>query len=108
MPTFLVQHLTTYRYRNPVALGEHRLSLRPREGLDQRLLGFRLEVDPEPASLRWFEDALGNVVATLRFSRRCHELRVAATMRVEQPEPGPVSTPTGFGSTVPFSYSTLR
>ncbi len=31
MPTLTIRHVTTYRYRRPVAFGEHRMMLRPRE-----------------------------------------------------------------------------
>src|SRR5271168_1241347 len=56
MPTVSIRHRTSYRYRNPVAFGEHRLMLRPQEGFDQRLLAFELEVSPEPALLRHLHD----------------------------------------------------
>ena len=36
MPILTVRHITTYRYRQPVAFGEHRMMLRPRESYDQR------------------------------------------------------------------------
>jgi hypothetical protein len=29
MPSLTIRHLTTYRYRQPVAFGEHRMMLRP-------------------------------------------------------------------------------
>jgi Bacterial transglutaminase-like N-terminal region len=29
MPTLTIRHVTTYRYRRPVAFGEHRMMLRP-------------------------------------------------------------------------------
>jgi Bacterial transglutaminase-like N-terminal region len=30
MPSLTIRHVTTYRYRQPVAFGEHRMMLRPR------------------------------------------------------------------------------
>ena len=38
MPIVSIRHLTTYRYRNPVAFGGHRMMLRPLASYDQRLL----------------------------------------------------------------------
>ena len=38
MTIFSVRHRTTYRYKQPVAFGEHRMMFRPRESYDQRLL----------------------------------------------------------------------
>jgi hypothetical protein len=34
MPSLTIRHVTTYRYRQPVALGEHRMMLRPRDSHD--------------------------------------------------------------------------
>ena len=39
MPTLTIRHVTTYRYRRPVAFGEHRMMLRPRDPHDQRVIG---------------------------------------------------------------------
>jgi hypothetical protein len=36
--TLKIHHRTTYRYREPVSLGPHRLMLRPRESRDLRLI----------------------------------------------------------------------
>ena len=38
MPIFVIKHVTTYRYRQPVAFGEHRMMLRPRDDGDQIVL----------------------------------------------------------------------
>ena len=38
MITLKIHHRTTYRYREPVSLGPHRLMLRPRESRDLRLI----------------------------------------------------------------------
>ena len=37
MAVLVVRHLTKYRYRRPVRLGEHRMMFRPRDSFDQRL-----------------------------------------------------------------------
>jgi hypothetical protein len=37
MTILTVRHVTTYRYRRPVALGDHRMMFRPRDSYDQRL-----------------------------------------------------------------------
>ena len=47
-----VRHLTTYRYKQPVAFGEHRMMLRPRDSYDQKLLDAKLAITPEPADVR--------------------------------------------------------
>ena len=38
MPFVTVRHITTYRYRRPVAFGEHRMMLHPRNSHDQRVI----------------------------------------------------------------------
>ena len=62
MPILSIRHLTRYRYRNPVALGEHRMMFRPREGHDQRILSCDVQISPVPARLRYVHDVFGNSV----------------------------------------------
>jgi transglutaminase-like putative cysteine protease len=74
MPSLTIRHVTTYRYRRPVAFGEHRMMLRPRDSHDQRVTEASLEISPEPRSLRFVQDTFGNHVAIARFSDRSEEL----------------------------------
>lgn len=62
MITLDIRHKTTYRYREPVFLGTHRLMLRPRESRDVRLISSRLQTSP-PATLDWAHDVFGNTRA---------------------------------------------
>ena len=62
MPSLTIRHVTTYRYRQPVAFGEHRMMLRPRDSHDQRVIEASLEISPKPESLRFVQDAFGNHV----------------------------------------------
>ena len=63
MLVITVRHVTTYRYKQPVAFGEHRMMLRPRDSYDQKLLDAKLVITPEPADIRWVHDVFGNCVA---------------------------------------------
>jgi len=83
MSILTVRHVTTYRYKQPVAFGEHRVMFRPRDSYDQRLLHAELRVDPEPASLHWVHDVFGNCVAVVRFGRRGRELRFDSLIRLD-------------------------
>lgn len=74
MPVLSVRHLTRYRYRNPVAFGEHRMMFRPREGCDQRLLDSSLVIAPTPVHLHQVQDVFGNWIGVARFSGRADEL----------------------------------
>lgn len=82
MPLVNLTHITTYRYSQPVAFGEHRLMVRPRESFDQRLLGSKLLIDPEPEEVRWLHDVFGNSVAVATFRKRASELRVESRARL--------------------------
>ncbi|MBR1130643.1 transglutaminase family protein [Bradyrhizobium iriomotense] len=74
MPLLTIHHKTEYRYNRPVAFGEHRIMLRPRDGHDLRVLDSRLEISPEPMSLRWIHDVFGNSVAIASFDERADHL----------------------------------
>jgi hypothetical protein len=60
MPTLSIKHIATYQYRQPVAFGEHRMMLRPRDGYDQGLIEAKLVITPTPISIRRTQDAFGN------------------------------------------------
>lgn len=83
MATVRIEHITRYRYDQPVSLREHRMLMRPRESYDQRLLEAELRITPEPASLRWIQDAFGNAVAVADFTGKTDALEVRATATVE-------------------------
>jgi transglutaminase-like putative cysteine protease len=83
MPSLTIRHVTTYRYRQPVAFGEHRMMLRPRDSHDQRVIEASLAISPKPASLRFAEDAFGNHVAIARFDGVSMELSFESTVCVE-------------------------
>ena len=46
MPLLTIHHKTEYRYTRPVAFGEHRIMLRPRDGHDLRVLACELDITP--------------------------------------------------------------
>jgi transglutaminase-like putative cysteine protease len=100
-----VRHITTYRYKQPVALGEHRMMLRPRDSYDQKLIEARLDISPEPTELRWVHDVFGNCVVIARFAGRTTELRVDSLIRLDH---APTNALTfhleEHARTYPFSY----
>src|SRR5664279_1675809 len=87
MPTLTIRHVTTYRYRQPVAFGEHRMMLRPRDASDQRVLDASVAISPEPKSIRFVQDAFGNHLGIARFSVRSKELSFESTVCVEHSPP---------------------
>ena len=105
MPILSIKHVTNYRYLRPVAFGEHRMMLRPRDDDDQRLLQSDLEITPKPRELAWGRDGFGNHVAIAHFADRSDELRFVSTIYLEY-------APNGFheddiedyARIYPFSY----
>jgi transglutaminase-like putative cysteine protease len=83
MPLLTIHHKTEYRYAHPVAFGEHRIMLRPRDGHDLRVHASRLDIVPEPMSLRWIHDVFGNSVAIATFDERAESLSFVSTATVE-------------------------
>jgi transglutaminase-like putative cysteine protease len=83
MPLLTIHHKTEYRYVRPVAFGEHRIMLRPRDGHDLRVLVSTLDIEPEPMSLRWIHDVFGNSVAIALFDERADTLTFTSTVTVE-------------------------
>lgn len=83
MPRLTIHHKTEYRYSRPVAFGEHRIMLRPRDGHDLRMLSGDLRIEPKPMSLRWIHDVFGNSVAIANFDERSDVLTFTWTATVE-------------------------
>jgi len=100
-----VRHATVYRYSRPVALGDHRLMLRPRDSHDLRLIRTNLTFSP-PASVRWMHDVFGNSVAIASFSEPSTELRIESSLALETYAAAlPPFEITPNASRYPFIYS---
>ncbi len=105
MPILSVRHVTTYRYRQPVSFGEHRMMFRPRDSYDQRLLDSALVITPEPVGIRWLHDVFGNCVAFARFAGRAQELRFESKIKLEHtPSHAPDFQLEEYAETYPFTY----
>jgi transglutaminase-like putative cysteine protease len=106
MPILNIRHITTYHYYQPVAFGEHRMMLLPRDDDDQKVLRSEIEITPKPLQLTWSRDDFGNHLATARFDDRAAELRFVSNSHVDH-------APAGFHATeiddcarrYPFSYA---
>jgi len=105
MPLLTIHHKTEYRYARPVAFGEHRIMLRPRDGHDLRVLLSRLDITPEPMRLRWIHDVFGNSVAIATFDERSDVLTFTSQVTVEHnPEEEFALTPDDPAYFYPFLY----
>jgi transglutaminase-like putative cysteine protease len=105
MPLLTIHHKTEYRYAHPVAFGEHRIMLRPRDSHDLRVLAGSLEIVPQPMSLRWIHDVFGNSVAIATFDERAETLSFTSTATVEHnPAEEFALTPDDPAYFYPFTY----
>src|ERR1700730_4560381 len=105
MPSLTIRHVTTYRYRQPVAFGEHRMMLRPRDSHDQKVIKARLAISPAPKTLRFVEDSFGNHVGIARFSGRAQELRFESVVALEHaPEDAAALALANAAGSVPVAY----
>jgi len=106
MPILTVRHVTTYHYKQPVAFGEHRMMLRPRDDDDQKVLESELRITPEPSQLTWTKDIFGNHVATACFAGRASELRFDSSMHLDHAPGGfHAADIDDFARTYPFAYA---
>jgi transglutaminase-like putative cysteine protease len=106
MPILNIKHVTTYHYNQPVAFGEHRMMLRPRDDDDQTVIETELEITPRPKQLAWTRDSLGNHVATAHFGDRARELRFVSNICLDHAPAGFRATDIeNFARTCPFAYA---
>jgi len=100
-----IHHTTVYRFHRPVALGAHRLMLRPRESRDLRLMSHTLEVTPA-ATVTWAHDVFGNTVATATFATATDMLVIdSAADILLNAVPWPVFDIAASAISYPFRYS---
>src|SRR5438034_11732783 len=105
MPLMTINHKTEYCYAYPVAFGEYRIMLRPSDGHDLRVLKSRLEITPEPMSLRYIHDVFGNSVAIATFDERARTLTFSSTATIEHmPADEFALTPNDQAYFYPFLY----
>jgi transglutaminase-like putative cysteine protease len=105
MSVLTVRHVTTYRYSEPVRLGEHRMMFRPRESHDLKLLKTSLSITPDPTRLRWLHDVFDNSIAIAEFEGSTTELRLESIVTLRHFEiPLPEYPLEEYASTYPFRY----
>src|ERR1700692_2508514 len=105
MPLLTIRHKTEYRYAYPVAFGEHRIMLRPRDGHDLRVHSSRLEIEPQPMSLPGIHDVFGNSVAIATFDERAETLTFVSNVTIEHnPAEEYALTPDDPAYFYPFVY----
>ena len=105
MISLKVHHRTTYRYRQLVSLGPHRLMLRPRESRDLRLISSAVTVAPA-AQVAWAHDVFGNSVATAVFQGATDSLVIDSVMKLQlYGSAWPIFDMAASAIVYPFRYS---
>ncbi len=103
---FLLRHVTTYRYANPVSFGRHRLMLRPRDSHEMKLHGATLGIAPTPSQVVWQYDVFGNSVALIDFAEPATDLVIDSTLDVERfPFVNPEHLVAEHARNLPLAYS---
>ncbi len=100
-----IVHTTTYRYRQAVFLGPHRLMLRPRETRELRLFSHDLSITPT-AAVTWAHDVAGNAIGTAIFDDPTDHLVIESRASVELTAPAwPVFAIAASAIQSPFVYA---
>jgi len=74
--TYRIVHKTTYKYKHPVAFGNHSVYLAPRSQGRQRCESHQLFVSPEPATRSERTDFFGNLVSFFTIQEPHEELAI--------------------------------
>jgi len=85
-----IQHRTTYRYNQPVRIGQHKILIRPREGHDVHIESSVLEIKPAGHTIRWMRDVYGNCLAKVDFSEMASELSFYSELVLQQYDMNPL------------------
>ena len=105
MISLKIHHKTTYRFNKPVALGPHRLMLRPCESRERRLISSHVTVTPE-AVVTWAHDVFGNAVATATFQTITDSLEIDSVSELQLDAAAwPVFSIAASAIVYPFRYS---
>ncbi|MGH2829404.1 MAG: transglutaminase N-terminal domain-containing protein, partial [Actinomycetota bacterium] len=101
-----IRHSTRFTYARPVALAPTTVRLRPRDDGTQRVVSYRLDVDPEPMARAFVLDAEGNACERLWFAAPAETLTIRAESQAETVRANPyeyVVNPDA--ATIPVTYT---
>ncbi len=103
-----IEHITKYRYPEPVKFLPHKLLVRPREGHDIRIESSSLHIQPA-YSIEWQRDIFGNSLAIVGFSEPGQELEIISRLVVQHYEemPSPFDL-AEHARQYPFHYDPLE
>jgi len=82
--TYDIFHETIFRYQSQVTFSHNIARLKPKEGPDQELLDFRIEIEPQATEIHKFTDMFGNTNHHLLLREPHSELKVTGRSRVQR------------------------
>src|SRR5882762_1307982 len=87
---YRVRHSSAYRYGSDIMLAHHLLHLTPRPAPGQRILGFRMDIEPKPSVITQHEDFFGNPTTYLELHEPHMRLSVKTDIdiAVDEVRPG--------------------
>jgi len=87
---YRVRHSSSYRYGHDIMLAHHLLHLTPRAVAGQRVLGFRMEVEPKPSVIAEHRDYFDNPMTYIEMHEPHMRLTVHTDIEVEVEEDRPL------------------
>jgi transglutaminase-like putative cysteine protease len=78
-----IEHITEYRFNRPVELGLHRLTFRPRDGHDMRVLATQLVITPTEQRVDLVHDVYANSVALVQPAPQAERLQIVCRFTVD-------------------------
>jgi transglutaminase-like putative cysteine protease len=80
---YLIRHSSAYRYGDDILLAHHLLHLSPRATPRQRVIAFRMDIEPRPAAVAEHLDYFGNPAVYVEIQELHHRFAVRTEIEVE-------------------------